>query len=76
MKDLPAYPFVIEESRKLAGNLGVELPAELSVQLGSPAQRFDQVLFGVAILLKQANSQVKPKSKKKSRFTEKLTATE
>ena len=37
MKDLESYPLVIEESRRLAENLGVDLPAELSVQLGSPA---------------------------------------
>lgn len=72
MKDCPAYPLVIAESRKLAENLKVPVPAELSQQFGSPAQRFDQVLFGVAVLFTQANDKLKGKKPKKpSRFATK-----
>lgn len=64
---LPAYSLVMEQSQQLAKNLGVELPAELKMQLGKPAERFDQIMFGVAVLMKQASERLKPK-KKSSRF--------
>ena len=59
----PNYQRVVEQGRKLADTLGVEIPAELQRQYGPPASRFDQVLGAVATLLERANAAFEPKKK-------------
>ena len=58
MTALPGFQPVIDQARKLAENLGVELPAGLSQQSGDLTQRFNQIMFGVATLFRQANDQL------------------
>ena len=54
------YPRVIELGKELAEALGIEVPKELQVQYGPPAERFNQVLGAVAVLLEKANAEFEP----------------
>jgi len=65
------YPRVVEQGRELAGNLGGEVPQELQVQYGPPADRFNQVLGAVADLLERANAELGSAKKLSSKVEKK-----
>ena len=67
----PNYQRVVEQGRKLAGALGVEVPAELQVQYGPPSSRFNQVLGAVADLLERANAELGSAKKLSSKVEKK-----
>ena len=65
----------VEEAKKLAESIGVELMPELFVRhgpppgrsWGPPAERFELVLEAIVDLLKRANASVEPEPKKKKK---------
>ena len=60
------YPLVVEEAKKLAKELGIEMPAALMVrhgpppnrEYGPPVEHFEQVLEAVASLFAAASEEL------------------